>query len=139
VGEEIQKVLAGQAPKDFGAWGSYSMNAVSATLQYFFDGGPNDHPRDPQVMDDMKQGGLVISPDDRTKYHSAVIQRITEQAYWLPMFTLVMQCAFAKNLRGNPFPDGLPCFYLFNWVQPLARDRGVRRTIAGSASAWSAR
>lgn len=116
VGAEIQKVMAGQTPMNFGTWGSYSINDVSAILPYFFGGGPNDYARDPQVMEDVKQGGLVINPEDRTKHYSAAIQRITEQAYWLPMFTSVTQYAFAKNLKFTPFPDELPRFYLCTWV-----------------------
>jgi peptide/nickel transport system substrate-binding protein len=116
VGAEIQKVMAGQTPMNFGTWGSYSINDVSAILPYFFGGGTNDYARDPQVMDDVKQGGLVINPEDRITHYSAAIQRITEQAYWLPMFTSVTQYAFAKNLNFTPFRDELPRFYLCSWV-----------------------
>jgi peptide/nickel transport system substrate-binding protein len=116
VGAEIQKVMAGQTPMNFGTWGSYSINDVSAILPYFFGGGANDYARDPQVTADVKQGGLVIDPEDRIKHYSAAIKRVTEQAYWLPMFTSVTQYAFAKNLKFTPFPDELPRFYLCAWV-----------------------
>jgi peptide/nickel transport system substrate-binding protein len=116
VGAEVAKVMAGQTPINFGSWGSYSINDVSAILPYFFAGGSNDYARDPQVMEDVKQGGLVLNPDDRIKHYNAAIQRITEQAYWLPMFTYVTQYAFAKNLKFTPFRDELPRFYLCSWV-----------------------
>jgi len=116
VGAEVQKVMAGETPMNFGTWGSYSINDVSAILPYFFGGGPNDYARDPQVTADVTQGGLVMNPEDRIKHYSAAIQRITEQAYWLPVFTSVTQYAFAKNLKFTPFPDELPRFYLCSWV-----------------------
>jgi peptide/nickel transport system substrate-binding protein len=116
VGAEVQKVMAGQTPLNFGTWGSYSINDVSAILPYFFGGGPNDYARDPQVIADVTQGGLVMNPDERVKHYSAAIRRITEQAYWLPIFTSVTQYAFAKNLKFTPFPDELPRFYLCSWV-----------------------
>jgi peptide/nickel transport system substrate-binding protein len=116
VGAEIAKVQAGDAPLNFGTWGSYSINDVSAILPYFFGGGPNDYSRDPQVMEDVKQGGLSMNPDDRSKHYAAAIKRITEQAYWLSMFTSVTQYAFAKNLKFTPFPDELPRFYLCSWT-----------------------
>jgi peptide/nickel transport system substrate-binding protein len=116
VGAEVQKVMAGQTPLNFGTWGSYSINDVSAILPYFFGGGPNDYARDPQVIADVTQGGLVMNPDERMKHYSAAIRRITEQAYWLPIFTSVTQYAFAKNLKFTPFPDELPRFYLCSWV-----------------------
>jgi peptide/nickel transport system substrate-binding protein len=116
VGAEIQKVQAGEAPLNFGTWGSYSINDVSAILPYYFGGGPNDYARDPQVMEDVKQGGLSMNADDRAKHYSAAIKRITEQAYWLSMFTSVTQYAFVKNLKFTPFPDELPRFYLCEWT-----------------------
>jgi peptide/nickel transport system substrate-binding protein len=116
VGAEIQKVMAGETPLNFGTWGSYSINDVSAILPYYFGGGPNDYARDPQVIQDVSQGGLVMNPEDRAKHYSAAIQRITEQAYWLPVFTSVTQYAFAKNLKFTPFPDELPRFYLCSWT-----------------------
>jgi peptide/nickel transport system substrate-binding protein len=116
VGAEVQKVMAGQTPLNFGTWGSYSINDVSAILPYFFAGGPNDYARDPQVIADVTQGGLVMDPAERLKHYSAAIKRITEQAYWLPIFTSVTQYAFAKNLKFTPFPDELPRFYLCSWT-----------------------
>ncbi len=116
VGAEVQKVMAGETPMNFGTWGSYSINDVSAILPYFFGGGPNDYARDPQVTADVTQGGLVMNPEERIKHYSAAIQRITEQAYWLPVFTSVTQYAFSKNLKFTPFPDELPRFYLCSWV-----------------------
>ena len=116
VGAEIQKVMAGETPANMGTWGSYSINDVSAILPYFFGGGPSDYARDKQVTEDVKQGGLVIDQADRKKHYNAAIRRITEQAYWLPMYTSVTQYAFAKNLKFTPFPDELPRFYLCSWV-----------------------
>jgi peptide/nickel transport system substrate-binding protein len=116
VGAEIQKVQAGETPLNFGTWGSYSINDVSAILPYFFGGGPNDYSRDPQVIANVQQGGLSMSPEERTKHYSAAIKRITEQAYFLPIFTSVTQYAFVKNLKFTPFPDELPRFYLCSWM-----------------------
>jgi peptide/nickel transport system substrate-binding protein len=116
VGAEIQKVMAGETPINGGTWGSYSINDVSAILPYYFAGGPNDYARDPQVEHDVKQGGLVMDPNQRLQHYASAIKRITEQAYWLPLYTSVTQYAFAKNLVFTPFPDELPRFYLCRWA-----------------------
>ncbi len=116
VGAEIQKVMAGETPINGGTWGSYSINDVSAILPYYFSGGPNDYARDPQVEADVKQGGLVMDPNQRLQHYASAIKRITEQAYWLPLYTSVTQYAFAKNLVFTPFPDELPRFYLCRWA-----------------------
>ncbi|MGH7154951.1 MAG: ABC transporter substrate-binding protein [Acetobacteraceae bacterium] len=115
VGAEVQKVDAGEAPTNAGSWGSYSINDVSAILPYFFGGGINDYSRDPEVEEEVKQGGLVMDPEERAKHYSAAIRRITEQAYWLPLFNSVTQYAFSSNLNFEPFPDELPRFYLCSW------------------------
>jgi peptide/nickel transport system substrate-binding protein len=115
VGAEIQKVMAGETPANAGTWGSYSINDVSAILPYFFGGGSNDYARDPEVEMEVSQGGLVMDPEERAKHYASAIHRITEQAYWLPMYTSVTQYAFASNLNFTPFPDELPRFYLSSW------------------------
>jgi peptide/nickel transport system substrate-binding protein len=116
VGAEVAKVQAGETPMNFGTWGSYSINDVAAILPYFFGGGPNDYARDPQVIADVKAGGAVMDPKAREEHYTAAIKRITEQAYWLSMFTSVTQYAFSKNLSFTPFPDELPRFYLCSWT-----------------------
>ncbi len=115
VGAEVQKVNAGGAPTNFGTWGSYSINDVSAILPYFFGGGSNDYSRDPEVEKLVAEGGLVMDPEERAKHYADAIHRITEQAYWLPMFTSVTQYGFVSNLNFTPFPDELPRFYLSSW------------------------
>lgn len=112
----VQKVMAGEAPINAGTWGSYSINDVSAILPYFFGGGSNDYSRDPTLIEEVKQGGLVMNPEERAQHYAAAIKRATEEAYWLPMYTSVTQYAFAKNLKFEPFPDELPRFYLCSWA-----------------------
>ena len=115
VGAVVQKVAAGQTPMNAGSWGSNSINDVSAVLPYFFGGGSNDYARDPQLQKLVQAGGSVTDPAERQKDYAAAIQRVTEQAYWLPLFTFVTYYAFASNLDFQPFPDELPRFYLCRW------------------------
>jgi peptide/nickel transport system substrate-binding protein len=116
VGAVVEKVTSGQAPMNAGTWGSNSINDVSAILPYFFGGGANDYARDPEVIKEVQLGGSTTDPAERMQHYAAAIKRITEQAYWLGMFTSVTQYAFAKNLDFTPFPDELPRFYLCKWI-----------------------
>lgn len=116
VGAEIEKVVAGQTPTNFGTWGSNSINDVSAILPYFFGGGSNDYAHDAEVQKEVEQGGAETDPAKREEHYTAAIRRATEQAYWLPLFTSVTQYAFSKNLVFTPFRDELPRFYLSKWA-----------------------
>jgi peptide/nickel transport system substrate-binding protein len=115
VGAEVQKVEAGQTPMNAGSWGSYSINDVSAILPYWFGGGPDDYARDPEVEKLVQLGGSTVDPAKRQAYYKQAIQRITAQAYWVPLNTYVDTYAFSKDLAFTPYPDELPRFYLSYW------------------------
>ena len=116
VGAEIEKVMAGQTPTNFGTWGSNSINDVSAILPYYFAGGSNDYARDEELTREVQAGGAETDPAKREMHYTAAIKRATEQAYWLPMYTSVTQYAYSKNLVFTPFRDELPRFYLSKWA-----------------------
>jgi peptide/nickel transport system substrate-binding protein len=98
-----------------GSWGSFSINDVSAFLPNFFDGGADDYARDPDVQKGLLQGGSTISPEVRKEAYSAVIKKITEQAYWAPLHTYVTTYGHSKQLDFTPYQDELPRFYLAKW------------------------
>jgi peptide/nickel transport system substrate-binding protein len=111
----VQRAKAGEVRMQFGSWGSYSINDVSAILPNFFDGGADDYARDPDVQKWLMEGGSSNDPEVRKKAYSAAIQRITEQAYWAPLFTSVSTYGHSKQLDFTPYPDELPRFYLAKW------------------------
>ena len=115
VGAVVQRSAEGKNPLDTGSWGSYSINDASAFLPYFFDGGAHDYSRDPEVTKLVTEGGATIDPDSRRAAYSAAIRRITEQAYFMPLFTFVTTYAMSKQLNFKPFHDELPRFYLSSW------------------------
>jgi peptide/nickel transport system substrate-binding protein len=115
VGAAIQRAIEGKSPLNFGSWGSYSINDVSAALPYFFTGGGNDYARDAEVEKLVNEGGTVTDPDQRRKYYSEAIKLITERAEWIPMFTYVKTYGFSRQLNFRAFPDELPRFYLSSW------------------------
>lgn len=111
----IQRVQQSKAPMNAGSWGSYSINDVSAFLPYFFTGSAIDYARDPEVEKLVTAGGSVTDPDQRRAAYSAAIKRITEQAYFVPLFTYVKTYGFSRTLEFKPFTDELPRFYLSRW------------------------
>ena len=114
-GAVVQRSIEGKNPLEVSSWGSYSINDVSAFLPPFFGGGAQDYARDPEVEKLVEQGGDTVNPDERRAAYSAAIKRITEQAYFMPMFTFVVPYAMTKQLNFKAQPDELPRFYLSSW------------------------
>ena len=110
-----QSSIEGRDPLDLGSWGSYSINDVSAFLPHFFTGGDQDYTRDPEVERLVRQGGATTNPDQRRAAYRAAIQRISEQADFMPLFTDVTTYAMGKDVDFKSFADELPRFYLTRW------------------------
>ncbi len=115
IGAVIQRSIEGKNPLDLGSWGSYSINDASAYFPFFFGGGGQDYTRDPEVIRLVEEGGSVTDPDKRRAAYRAAIKRISEQAYYLPLFTYVKTYATTRTLSFKPFGDELPRFYLCTW------------------------
>ncbi len=111
----ISRWQEGKAPLYFSSWGSYSINDVSAIMPYFFSGLSEDYARDATVTADLKEAGSVVDPAKRKVAYDRAIQRITDQAYWLPVGTYVTVYGLAKNLNFNPYADEMPRFFQSSW------------------------
>lgn len=106
---------ANATPTYFMDWGSYSINDVSAILPNFFAGSGDDYARDPEVKAWLEAGGSTVDEAVRKENYSKAIKKITEQAYWLPMFTFVTNYGMTKDLNFEAFADELPRYYLYGW------------------------
>ena len=115
VGAVVQRSIEGRNPLDLGSWGSYSINDASAFLPFFFTGMGQDYSRDPEVKRLVEEGGNVTDPDQRRRAYSAALRRITEQAYFMPLYTFVTTYAISRSLNFKAYQDELPRFYLASW------------------------
>jgi len=111
----VRQTLDGDVPIGQLAWGSYSINDVSAFLPFLFTGGGNDYARDPALAALITQGGASTSPLDRRRFYSQAIRLITEQAYMVPLNTYVTTYGITRGLAFRAFSDELPRFYLASW------------------------
>jgi peptide/nickel transport system substrate-binding protein len=115
VAAAVERSMRGENPLEFGSWGSYSINDVSAILPNYFSFGSFDYTRDPEIKRLVEEGGSTNDPEKRHAAYAEAIKRETEQAYWLPMFTYTHTYAYSKNLDFTPWLDELPRFYLSKW------------------------
>ncbi len=51
----------------------------------------------------------------RKDNYRKALQRISEQAYWAPLFNYSMNYAYVSDLNFKPYPDELPRFVLSSW------------------------
>ncbi len=114
-GAAVQRSLDGKAQLDLNSWGSYSINDVSAFMPYFFTGSPSDYARDPELQKQVTEGGATTDPDQRLRHYSQAIKIITENMYFLPLMTSVVNYGFSRQLNFKPYPDELPRFFLSSW------------------------
>ncbi|ADZ90080.1 ABC transporter substrate-binding protein [Marinomonas mediterranea] len=106
---------AGKVPLSFQTWGSYSVNDASAITSVFFKGGVDDSAKDETVIKLLDTADSSVDPDTRKKAYSAAIKRISEEAFWAPMFSYSSNYAFSDTLNFTPYPDELPRFYESSW------------------------
>ena len=96
-------------------WGSYSINDVSAITSYFFTFSSDDMSRDTDVKNWLEAGDTSIDANVRKINYSKALKRISEQVYWLPMFTLAINYAYTKDLDFTPRKDEIPRFFTSKW------------------------
>lgn len=96
-------------------WGSYSINDISAITSHFFKHGRDDYARDPDVKEWLEKGDSSIDAKVRKANYARALRRISEQVYWLPMFTLSINYAFTKDLDFTPRKDEIPRFFTARW------------------------
>jgi peptide/nickel transport system substrate-binding protein len=111
----IQKRHDNGTPMVIDDWGSSSVNDVVALLPFFFDGGGNDQAMDQTVIDAVKLGGSVADPAARKAAYAKALQRIADQAYWLPLWTMPVNYAFSADLEIPITRDENPPFWRARW------------------------
>lgn len=111
----LQKTRGGGAPFFFGTWGSEGVNDVSGSTSYFFEFTPDDTVHDSQVRDALALGDRTMNKMDRLAAYRAALDRISQEAYWLPLFTWSVNYAFTKELNFIAPADELPRFFSSTW------------------------
>lgn len=109
------KFLGGKAPLAFYTWGSEGVNDVSGITSYFFEQGSEDYARDRQITKWLETGDTTVDKAKRKAAYSKALQRISQQAYWAPLFSYSINYAFSKDLDFTPPKDGIPRLVDTKW------------------------
>lgn len=105
----------GKSPMHLMGWGSFAINDASAILNVFFAGSPDDVVRDPELKALLDVAGSSGDAALRMGKYQQAVRIITDQVYWLPLWTHVTNYAFADSVAFKAYPDELPRFYLTRW------------------------
>ncbi len=106
---------AGTVPLVFNTWGSFSVNDASASTGVYFKGGDDDTAKDPEVIKTLTEADATVDPDARKAMYRTALKRISDQLYWLPLFSYSTDYVFTDKLAFQAYPDELPRFYLSSW------------------------
>ncbi|MDQ2094950.1 ABC transporter substrate-binding protein [Rhodalgimonas zhirmunskyi] len=107
--------MKGEVPLSFMTWGSYSINDASAMVSQFFKHGSLDDARDDQALADLTVADSSTNPDERIEYYGKAINRITDQAFWAPMFSYNTNYVFKTDVDYQPTPDEVLRFTTMKW------------------------
>lgn len=106
---------AHKMPIQYTTWGSFSINDASASTSSFFTFSADDLARDPEVRDWLKVADTSIDPAVRKENYKKALDRISDQAYWLPISSWPLTYAYAKDLAFTPHTDEIPRFWESKW------------------------
>lgn len=109
------KVYAGEIDFNFMTWGSYSFHDVSAITSHFFKATKDDYARDGSLVSDLETGDSSVDRDVRERSYHSALNRIADNAYWVPLFTYNTYYAFSDGLVFSPTPDEIPRFFTASW------------------------
>ena len=114
-GPLVQAVHKGQVSIANMTWGSSSIPDISASTGHFFTGSPDDLSQDKEVIDLINQANGTIDPDKRKATLHKALQKIADEAYWVPMFSYAKFYAYSKALDFKATSDEIPQFYKAKW------------------------
>ena len=107
--------LANKAPLFLTNWGSYSLADAAAIISVFFSGNEDDFARDREVTEWLGIADTSTAPETRKAFYAKAIERITEQAYFLSLFSGIRSYGYDSNLAFVAYVDEIPRFYEYSW------------------------
>jgi len=111
----VEKRRSNQAPMIVDDWGSASFNDVAAIVPVFFNGGIDDYSMDAEVTKLVDTGGTSLDPKLRAEVYAKALQRIAEQAFWVPLHTMPINYVFSADLDMAVPSDEIPEFFRARW------------------------
>lgn len=106
---------AGDLPAFFTNWGSYGIGDAVFILSNFFGGGADDLVQDPEVTEWLAVADTASDRDVRAENYSLAVQKIADEAYWMPMYNFNVNYGLSDDLNFTPHPDEFARWWLASW------------------------
>ncbi len=110
-----EQQMKGEVPFSLQSWASYSVNDASAIVSEFFKFGALDEAHDEEVKGWLDVADSSTDPEKRKEYYAKALNKIAEQAYWLPLFSYNANYIFTKEVSYQPTPDEVLRFVEMSW------------------------
>lgn len=108
-------VRAGKSSLSHQTWGSFSVNDVSASTPVYFTFEADDITRDPEVRDLLVKGNNSVDPNARKQAYQQALERIAENVYSVPLWSLPVFYVATKDLNFSAYPDEMVRFWEMSW------------------------
>lgn len=105
----------GKAPMLFNNWGSYGIGDVGLSASQFFEGTADDLVKDPDVIALLKSADTSMDRPSRAASYKKALQKIAEEAWWVPLWTFNVNVAQSKDLEFSLDPDEFARFFAAKW------------------------
>tara|TARA_R110002049_G_scaffold203654_1_gene374218 strand:- start:14025 stop:15542 length:1518 start_codon:yes stop_codon:yes gene_type:complete len=107
--------MKGETAISFQTWGSYSVNDASAMVSQFFKHGSLDYAMDDATLASLNVADSATDDAVRKENYTAAIERITEEAYWAPMFSYNTNYVTTTEVEYTPTADEVLRFTTTSW------------------------
>lgn len=97
------------------SWGSQGIMDATASTGYYFTFGPDDLTHDEEIRDWLVEADTIVEEDERAALYEKALQKIADQAYYLPLFLYNHIYAINADLDYTVTPDELAHFYMAKW------------------------
>ena len=100
----------------FGSSGSFSIPDAGAIIpDRFAEGSINYFHGDEELAQMVLNAVSTYDPDERIAHFDDALQRITEQAYWVPTHRYTQNFLISNDLSYWQSEDGMPRLFLAHW------------------------
>ena len=84
-------------------------------VSQYFKHGSLDSARDDEVLDWLNTADSSTDPEERKEFYAKAIKKITEAAYWAPMFSYNTNYVFKTDIDYTPTADEVLRFVDVTW------------------------